>query len=661
MKDIEIDRDLVVVLADGTRLSGDLYRPAGAQPGPVLVSFYPYRKDDIIGSLFEGCRVRLCERGYASVFFDMAGTGASEGHFEPFDVPGESDAYVQSIQWIARQAWCNGDVGAWGVSYGGLTALAVAARRPANLRAIIAVYSPTDAYSNSLSYGGCTTMLGRYAWAAHMVALGLCPPTHQDSAGRWRQTWTDRLQRFADGQPPAVIWQSHLERDAYWDRRQLDATAIEVPTMIIGGWADGFKGAMLRAYGDVQGPKKLVMGPWLHVLPHLCDIERYDWVAAMADWWDVHLRPGPAPERTPEEPVLFFADNEGWRAASQWPPEGVSPTQFFLAGYRLDPAPSSQHGSRDYRCDPTVGITGGMYDPFGTGNGRPEEQSSDDARSLTFTSDPLDEPLLIAGSPEADLYVRRHSADEVRLTARLCMVSADGRSTLITSGWCRIPAGEGHADTTATTITLGPAAYALEPGMRLRLSVACADFPRIWPSSTNPEVTVSFGADSGSVLRIPAVRTADRRDTPTTIALAPPEPDEGWVTDGAPVYSLSHDKVAHEVAVSFGAWERLVAPSGADLKMEEQFTARVQADRPDGAALLAEVDVAIRMPAGERVAVSVRSRSSRTASVVEASVTMDGASLLQQSWSGDGSAAPPIPRRRTAEPAGTELAAALRR
>jgi hypothetical protein len=44
------------------------------------------------------------------------------------------------------------------------------------------------------------------------------------------------------------------------------------------------------------------------------------------------------------------------------------------------------------------------------------------------------------------------------------------------------------------------------------------------------------------------------------------------------------------------------------------------------------------MPAGERVDISVRSRSSRTASVVEASVLMDGASLLRQSWSGDGSA-----------------------
>jgi putative CocE/NonD family hydrolase len=638
VQDVEIERDLVVALADGTRLSGDLYRPAHARPGPVLVSFYPYRKDDIIGSLFEHCRIRLCERGYASVFFDIAGTGASDGNFEPFDVPSESRDFVQSIEWIAKQEWCNGDVGAWGVSYGGLTALAVAAYRPPHLRAVVAVYSPTDAYSNSVSYGGCTTMLGRYAWAAHMVALGLCPPTNQDPGGQWRRTWTKRLQSFADGQPPAVRWQAHLERDAYWESRQLDASAIEVPTMIIGGWADGFKGAMLRAFGDVRGPKKLVMGPWLHVLPHLCDVEPYDWVAAMADWWDVHLQPGSPPHTEQEEPVLFFAENEGWRAASQWPPEGVTDTQLFLAGYSLEAALPSQAGSRNYRCDPTVGITGGMYDPFGTGNGRPEEQGSDDARSLTFTSELLQESLLIAGRPEVEIYLTQPPAEEVRLVARLCMIGPDDRSTLITAGWCRIPAHQTAERASATTIILGPAAFALAVGTRLRLSIACADFPRIWPSPTNPEVTVSFGADTASVLRVPAVRAADRKDLPAVITAAPAEPDEGWVTDGGPAFSLLHDKAANEVAVTFGAWETLLAPSGAHMRMDETFTARVQADRPDGAALLARIDVGLRMPAGERVDVSVRSSSSRQASVVEANVVMDGTSLLRHIWAGDGSA-----------------------
>jgi hypothetical protein len=48
----------------------------------------------------------------------------------------------------------------------------------------------------------------------------------------------------------------------------------------------------------------------------------------------------------------------------------------------------------------------------------------------------------------------------------------------------------------------------------------------------------------------------------------------------------------------------------------------------------ARIDVCLRMPAGERVTVRLHSRSSRRARVVEANVTMDGVTVLNQSWAG---------------------------
>jgi hypothetical protein len=129
-------------------------------------------------------------------------------------------------------------------------------------------------------------------------------------------------------------------------------------------------------------------------------------------------------------------------------------------------------------------------------------------------------------------------------------------------------------------------------------------------------------------------RAGDRADAPAAITRPPEGPDSGWVTADEPAFSLSHDKATDEVAVTFGARSRLRSPSGADLELDEKYTARVQADRPDGAAVLARIDVCLRMPAGERVTVRVRSRSSRRASVVEANVTMDGVTVLNQSWAG---------------------------
>ncbi len=630
---VQVDRDLVVPLADGTLLSGDLYRPADAGPGPVLVSYYPYRTDDIIGSLFEHTRIRLCERGYASVFVDMTGTGASDGAYgESFDLPREGRDGAEIIEWVAGRDWCDGNVGAWGVSYGGMNALASAAHRPAHLRAIIAVYATTDIYRDTIAPGGCPAMLGRYAWAAHMMALGLCPPTRQDPDGRWRGTWARRLRRLTSGPPHAVTWQAHPERDAYWQGRVIDATAIGVPAMLIGGWADMFKDAMTSLYRALKGPKRLVIGPWMHVLPHLSDIEPYDWVSEMADWWDAHLR-RPSAGRPQPDPVRFFAQGEGWRSARRWPPEGVRPLRLFLAGPALDPGPPAGSGHRDYLGDAAVGLASGMWDPFGTGNGWPEEQSGDDARSMTFTSEPLPAPLLVAGRPEAELYLTRGPGPEAHLVARLAMVGPDGRSTLITTGWARLAANaENEPGPARVVIPLGTAAFALPDGARLRLSVACADFPRIWPSAANPAIRLCFGEDNPSVLQVPVCDQDNRRDAPARIPVPPAGTDTGWLTDGEPHYQVWHDKVAGEVAVTFGARTRLRAPSGADLTLDERFTARVRPERPDGAALTARIDAGLRLPAGERVEVAVRSTSSRAATVVEGSVAMDGTLLLHHRW-----------------------------
>ena len=637
-----MDRDLVVPLPDGTRLAADLYRAAGTGPGPVLVSYYPYRKDDIIGSLFERTRIRLCERGYASVFVDMAGTGASEGEYgESFDLAREGRDGAEIIEWVAGQDWCDGNVGAWGVSYGGMNALAAAAHRPAHLRAIIAVYATTDIYRDTIAPGDCPGMLGRYAWAAHMMALGLCPPTRQDPDGRWRRTWTQRLRRLAGGPSHAVNWQAHPERDAYWQGRVIDATAIDVPAMLIGGWADMFKDAMTSLFGAVTGPKRLVMGPWMHVLPHLSDVQPYDWVSEMADWWDAHLRRPAVPRAPGQDPVLFFAQGAGWRSAPQWPPDGVRSLRLFLAGHGLESALPAGSGHRDYVGDAAIGLAAGIWDPFGSGLGWPEEQSGDDARSVTFTSEPLPGPLLVAGRPEAELYLTRRSGREAHLVARLTMVGPDGRSTLITTGWHRLAADDDDEQVPApVTITLGTAAFALPAGARLRLAVACADFPRIWPSAENPVIRLCFGESSPSRLRIPVCDQDHRDDTAASIPAPPAEPDTGWVTDGEPRYDVRHDKAAGEVAVTFGARMRLQAPSGADMKLDERFTARVRPDRPADAALTAQVDVVLRLPAGERVDVVVRSTSSRTATLVEGRVSLNGTSLLQHRWTNADEPAP---------------------
>ena len=102
--------------------------------------------------------------------------------------------------------------------------------------------------------------------------------------------------------------------------------------------------------------------------------------------------------------------------------------------------------------------------------------------------------------------------------------------------------------------------------------------------------------------------------------------------------------------MTFGASSRLRPPSGADLRLDETFTARISPGQPAGATVLAQVGVSLRLPAGERVEVAVRSTSHRRSSVIAARVSLDGTTVLDQRWAGgpaegpaDGPAGPEHP------------------
>ena len=47
---VRVERNVLIPLPDGVRLAGDLYLPDAPGTYPVLVSYYPYHKDDLIGA-----------------------------------------------------------------------------------------------------------------------------------------------------------------------------------------------------------------------------------------------------------------------------------------------------------------------------------------------------------------------------------------------------------------------------------------------------------------------------------------------------------------------------------------------------------------------------------------------------------------------------------
>lgn len=118
-----LTQNVFIDLPDGTSIAATLVRPKGDEPCPVLLSFYPYRKDDFMGASSAYGRQYFAEAGYATLLVDVRGYGSSSGRaYQAWD-PREWDDAAVVVEWAARQAWSNGRTGVWGGSYGGGQAL----------------------------------------------------------------------------------------------------------------------------------------------------------------------------------------------------------------------------------------------------------------------------------------------------------------------------------------------------------------------------------------------------------------------------------------------------------------------------------------------------------------------------------------------------------
>ena len=121
-----------IPMSDGVKLAARMFIPTDAEknPVPAVLEYLPYRKRD-------GTHVRdalthpyLAGHGYAAIRVDMRGNGDSDGLMQDEYTKQEQDDALEVIAWIARQKWCTGKVGMFGISWGGFNALQVAARKP---------------------------------------------------------------------------------------------------------------------------------------------------------------------------------------------------------------------------------------------------------------------------------------------------------------------------------------------------------------------------------------------------------------------------------------------------------------------------------------------------------------------------------------------------
>ncbi|HZV10351.1 MAG TPA: CocE/NonD family hydrolase, partial [Novosphingobium sp.] len=139
VREVEVCTQL---LADGTRLDADVYRPDAPGDYPMLLQRQAYGRR--IGcTLCYAHPAWYAAQGYVVVVQDVRGRGSSTGVFHP-GLHEAADG-AAAVEWAARLPGANGRVGSFGFSYQAYNQLLAATGNCPSLVAMVPAMGPWDA------------------------------------------------------------------------------------------------------------------------------------------------------------------------------------------------------------------------------------------------------------------------------------------------------------------------------------------------------------------------------------------------------------------------------------------------------------------------------------------------------------------------------------
>jgi predicted acyl esterase len=512
-QEVALEANVPVPMSDGITLSADLYRPDEEGPFPVVLVRTPYDKGafDWLGQVLAG------NGGYAVLIQDVRGQVTSEGDFEPFvDEFGDG---MDTLDWVAAQSWCDGNVGMWGSSYLSYCALVLAPSGHPALKAIFCISGWGDPEKMGAPGGAMHLMLALPWTLSPQVSerdepvdfedlFGLVPVSRiPDLAGIESPEWSSY---FVEGEEGLGDAPSTAGR--YGE--------INIPIIYVTGWhdflaettLDVYEGVM-EAHSGAEPPpfQKLVVGPWHHdqQWTESSVVGDYDFgpdgamgseriLGLTIRWFHRFLRGiETGVEHEPPARIFVMGQNE-WRGFDDWPPNGVATETWSLDSGGsantlegdgvLGRSGATGSDSDSYTYDPTnpVPTMGGANMHFfperlGIRDQRPIESRED---VLVYTSEPLESDLDIIG-PVSAMICGATEGQSADFTAKLVTVRPDGYARIVTEGIKRNPDTPEDGDAAMIpgkvyrfTIDMASTAIRVPAGDRLRLEVSSSNFPK---------------------------------------------------------------------------------------------------------------------------------------------------------------------------------------
>lgn len=419
--DILVEHDVAVKVRDGCTLYTDIYRPpaAGPKETPAILCWGPFGKkfngidslklmtpwnlgipDGTLSGLekFEGPDpAEFVHRGYAIVNIDSRGAFDSEGRMAIMGSQEAEDGY-DAIEWIAKQPWCNGNVGMAGNSHLAIIQWFIAALQPPSLKAIAPWEGCGDLYREQFARGG---IYGGDLFDNLIVKYML--------RGR------HGMESFRK------MFESHPLANNWWNDKRPDMKKINIPTYITGTYTNTMHGmGAIRGWLEVDTPQK-----WLRWHP---------W----QEWYDIWGN------QTARSELLTFFDrflkgqDNGWestprirtsllRLGDTAPIEDIIESEFPPKRTKYRKAFLTEDGSLSFGPSAHASEATFSYDS--------EDKNGGVAFKYTFP-----EKTRLMGIPKAVLYMRCDELDDLDVYVILEKLSASGERLLnLNIPWDNLP------------------------------------------------------------------------------------------------------------------------------------------------------------------------------------------------------------------------------
>lgn len=424
----------LVPMRDGVRLATDVFLPEGIQPGTRLPTILVRTCYDRNGK--KEIFMRWANKGYAVVSQDVRGRADSEGELIPFY--NERDDGYDTIDWIVRQDWSDGNVGMWGASYLGYVVVAAATSGHPNLKAVVDEVNVGSPFVDTVRKGGTLCSWPLLSWTlAQSVGTrtdfdifgGIT--VNPEAAVDARPIKEIPQQMIGKASGPWDLWSQHPEYDEFWKNCTFTERGdqVKVPMYVISGWYDGDSPGVSetwRMLSEHDVPhRKIRLGAWEHGpnrardygdVSFSNDAVVYDYDVSVLRWFDRFLKG--IPNGIDQEPraTYYVVGENKWRTSADWTPVEAKITSFYLSsGGRAN----SSQGDGKLQSAPEEKSTEDTFiynpnDPFtDSGEREPENMRKHELRSdiLVYTSEVLKENITIAGELSAEIYASSSGVD----------------------------------------------------------------------------------------------------------------------------------------------------------------------------------------------------------------------------------------------------------